>query len=365
MQEQKLKEIGVNSIEETSDKDTNEKIKNAIGSSLDPDIAGALNRTLDNPEAMDKLKQQQEADQVTDNKSMLLVGLVSALGGLFGSEVAGPEGAAAGMGGALKGAQAMQDFAGSLKDQRLKEEEIDARRREKLGILTPAQRLQQARLLSQSQENVNKQQRFEKTYSQKNETLDLNRQREGRLTESQSFQQGKQVGDIKATWNTRLEKDNNFAAAMKSEGAADNILNLTASARAGTKLAGSALKRAAARAAGEVGVMTDQDVAAFGGKQSYLNRLNRFVQLGAVGNQMTSADLDEFEKLANAMKDAARKRKVEAENRLAPKFAAERGVTVGEVNKVIKPEQPQVPMLQGFDWAAEDARRAAKKKGAK
>jgi len=356
-----LKSASIRALDDTWNQQNKQRIQNNIGAALDPSIAGDLNRTLDNPEAMQILRQQQLEDREQDNKSLLLTGIVTALGGLFGGAIAGDAGSAAGLQGGITGAAAGQQLQNSMADNRLKEEQIDSMRRDRLGILSTKERLQVANLSANIAKEQGVQDRFYQNSQQRQQSIDLGKQNYALHAQGQNFSQNKQLGDINADWNKRLDKDSVYSKATTSESQADNMLNLVSAARNGTALAGSALKRAAARAAGEVGVLTDADIAQFGGLQSIQNRIERWGQLAATGQQLTGDDLNEFEKLATAMKTAAQKRKQESINRMAPKFAAERGVSQDQVKSVIQPGSTPTSSISKEQAMAELQRRKAGK----
>jgi len=324
------------------------KLQTSLANGLPEEMSSEMNRTLDNPDEMEKIRKQlqdeRDAAGMQDTKTLMLTGLISALGGLFGAEQAGPAGAAAGLTGGFNGANAGVDLQNALKTSREKEEEVDKLRRERLGILSSKEELRLKELNLKEKTENRKQAMFdfkkgidERDYNLRLDNFKARLMRMGQLNE-------KEQGDIAARWNDTLRKDKIYSELLEQDKAGDSLLDLVQQARNGSVLSGAALSTAAARASGQVGVLTDRDLAIFGGRQDVLNRIERWEQLATTGKPLTGADLIEFEKLGQGFKDIAQRKMIEVEDSFIAKFAAERGKSRSTVENVIRADKkPATP----------------------
>lgn len=101
-----------------------------------------------------------------------------------------------------------------------------------------------------------------------------------------------------------FKKDKLILKYQEKADMAKNARSLAAEAKT-NPTAAAAMLRSLARASGEVGVLTDQDVAAFGGSQAIIAKMQRAAEKAASG-KLPQADLAFILQLTNAMEKASR-----------------------------------------------------------
>lgn len=185
--------------------------------------------------------------------------------------------------------------------------------------------------------------------NQGRERLDLLTNKEGRLGTQFNKRMDEKQEDQSTSVVKDFEKDGVVKKSNESIGQADNVIQLVTS---DNPIGHAAIPTFMARAAGEVGNLSEGDKAPFGGSQALKSRLAQVMQTYKNG-ELTPENQQFVIELANVMKRSAKRNKAKRAIDLRPKYAKSYNMELKDVNDLMVPELNQLDEedAQAVEWA--------------
>jgi hypothetical protein len=141
---------------------------------------------------------------------------------------------------------------------------------------------------------------------------------------------------------------------------AEEAEKLAGMAKTNPRAAGALLGKLA-RAAGEVGVLSDSDISRLGGSQAVAERIERFTLLSTTDQKITDDDIRYAQELARAMKETATAQKESVVADSVSRFSTNYQVDPKKAHKLLTGQDPQKPAPAANDddaavkWASDPA----------
>lgn len=170
--------------------------------------------------------------------------------------------------------------------------------------------------------------------TRRREDLELKKEGEQRRQEQFAFKKDEADKDRATKVVDTFNKDKTVQAALQGFVAADKAEKFV---QEGGKMAPAVMGRLLARMAGEVGVMTDADVAAFRGSQMYKDALSRYFTKTMLSGELTETDKEAMRNMIRIMKQTEMQHYQSRANVISGEFAAVNQVPQEEIMVYLQP----------------------------
>lgn len=355
---------GVEGVAKAADK-TDPAAQKAVaeaGKNMPADAFLAARKTLNNPAATtDAVEETVKEGAPTSPNAIIAVGLASALPMLLGSLFGGTEGAIAATEGAMSGAERGLDFQKKLTELGQLQQKPDSTQKMVLvdstsgkpvmksasgyvdlaGNPVDANNLVTKDVYAQmklGERSTKTQEMAQKKLDLGTESLELRKTKTG----VQQAQFRESMGERQMAETRGVVKNINSDTVVKKTNetilAAVNIQKL-ADLSATNPIAKNAVPRFLARASGEVGVMTDRDVAAFQGSEAIMSRLDQ-IKLQWQKGTLTPENQKYMKELAVAFERGARVNQKQRINELSKQYSG-KDLSKQEITEKFEPEKSE------------------------